>query len=235
MAESVNPPNPEEPGLTAGHDDVERLLAEAETLADQIAQGAETTRDVDRAAAAGGAGDGGPEGVLAATDEVERTLTELEGLVGGVQHPDGTTPAATPSPGRPSSIRGRHASADGELGSPSAATAEAGLDQLGEAKAVHPSPAGVEDQQEPQPENPSLPAILAAAGRRTGRAVARVASALARAVWRMFILIDRPFAGLSEKTRQHVGLVAIITLLAALAAFVLPSLLQHNPYLRIRD
>jgi len=62
------------------------------------------------------------------------------------------------------------------------------------------------------------------------RGVGRTAGLAANLTGRIIVALDRPFAKLSPRAKNNLGIVGLITLLAGLAGLILPGMLAHNPY-----
>ena len=60
-----------------------------------------------------------------------------------------------------------------------------------------------------------------------------VPNTIANFVLRLFVLLDRPFQGMSSEAKLRIGLVGLVTILMGSAAWVLPCMISHNPYLEI--
>ena len=62
----------------------------------------------------------------------------------------------------------------------------------------------------------------------------RVSLSILRAIvntpLRIIVILDQPFAEMSMGKKRLLGLVAIATVIGGIAAWVLPSLLDHNPF-----
>lgn len=81
---------------------------------------------------------------------------------------------------------------------------------------------------------PGLPRRLLAAIRQAPRAAVRfVLGSVSRVLGEVVILLDRPFAHLPAETKQRLGLIGLGTLLMGASGFLLPRLMQHNPYLEL--
>jgi hypothetical protein len=251
MADPDKSPLPEDPPVTIAEDEVERLLTQAESLAVEIA--AEVGSVPGRAEgvpvrAIPAIGLGGEPDPLAATREVERTLSALHGFVAepeleasaarrgqAAERNAGAVPrtsahlSPTCSGGSDTSIL--------EYTQPphafSGATGQTSQRSDGEARDENQGDLRVDEAAIQLPrERPQrtlgtrlLAALLRlpALARTTVRAGPRVFS------W-LLDIIDRPFRSVSPSTRRIIGYLAVVTFLMGIASFVLPGLLDHNSY-----
>ena len=272
MADPDKTPLPEDPPVTIAEDEVERLLAQAKSLTDQIASEAGMEPP---------AVDGIPLGEtpaaatidsdpLAVTEDVERTLAELGALVGN--DAPSATEAPEPEPrgpapridARPADEEGaieeaagpseRATSAASPLGAEGIAGVEEGVptDDSGrparstidfDESLLGDVAVDLEDADNPASANEAVgkPApgpvrsrtvkeLLKAKVTAGPEIARRAARAGANGSLALLEFIDRPFAGLPPTAKKVIGWVALATLLAGIASFVLPGLLEHNPY-----
>jgi hypothetical protein len=267
MAEPDNASLPNDP-LTAGEDDIERLLGQAETLAIEIATstGVEPTSAAPAANATAEAGvpEGSAPDPLAATQAVEEQLAELDELVAAEQQTNDTATAAANDSatkaapaGLPEGAGEAAAGAADEAPPPTnaeQAEVDTERDEIeGDVSAGAPEDHGVESKEGENAVQDAGPAVggfkanFADASEPVGKCRSwkewlivvresgpRVAKAAALAIPHAFLgileAIDRPFAGLSPKTKRAIGYVALITVVMGIASLVLPSLLNNNPY-----
>jgi hypothetical protein len=254
MAEPEDSPLPEDPPLTIAEDEVERLLSQAETLAGEIADSAGvdpplpdgTSAEPDATSAAKDEPD-----PLAAAEQIEQTLSELNDLVAEANQPD-TEPAgegAANEAGASLPLEG------GEATQPETVRAVAGEAEDREKASEFDFDPSVEgdisvsfgeggsarDAGELPDDGTEFPAgqgslkrplkeRLLAAGMSIPRAAKSAAATIPSAFLLLLENLDRPFAGVSPATKQLIGYIAIVTLLMGIASLVLPGLLEHNPY-----
>ncbi len=69
--------------------------------------------------------------------------------------------------------------------------------------------------------------------RRMGTAGGRLARRMPGGIVGFFLLLDRPFAGVPATAKRMIGGVAVVTLLMGLLAWLLPGLLESNPYAEV--
>jgi hypothetical protein len=101
----------------------------------------------------------------------------------------------------------------------------------GDANAKMPDPP-VPQVIAPQPKVP-LKNRLATIGRCVLDGLTVVPNTIANFVLRLFVLLDRPFREMSSEAKLRIGLVGLVTILMGSAAWVLPCMISHNPYLEI--
>jgi hypothetical protein len=248
MPEPGNPAGPEEQPVIAGADDVDRLLAEAQSLADQIAAGTGTTQAADQPSATRGDERAEAKDALAATSEVEKTLAELEGMLGSgatAEQPanaenakktsavsEEVKPAANAQSPPPS--RGRNKILNASIEAQIADGVDVDLGDGALAGSAEAGKAGLA-RSDKHTEKRSPRAVLAGmqtAGRRVGVAVLRFPPKM---VMKVADLLDLPFAGLSPAVKKHIGIAAMVTVIAAIASFVMPPLFARNPYIKLAE
>lgn len=72
-----------------------------------------------------------------------------------------------------------------------------------------------------------------AVGKRGVRVLARLPTAAVAALGYLLAIINMPFAGLSNRVRDIIGIIAIATLICGVLAWVLPWLFTSNPFVNI--
>ncbi|HVP12478.1 MAG TPA: hypothetical protein VMV94_14985 [Phycisphaerae bacterium] len=247
MSEPGKPSEPEEQPVVVGADDVDRLLAEAQSLADQIAAGSGTTGDAAGSPSPAASTSVEDKDALGATEEVEKTLAELEAMlgVGSKAEPsaDGTgagekaavaksTEAQSQAPDTKAATHGKNqildlppdAAFSGEV---DVALRAGAPDRV--AGGAQAGPNTSSDAGQTRSFGKLLGEVKSFA-LRTGAAVKKL---VPQTLSGIAAVIDRPFAGLSPVTKQYIGYAAIITVLAAIASFTMPPLFERNPYLEI--
>jgi hypothetical protein len=249
MDREENTPLPEDPPVTIGDEEIDRLLSEAEILADDIVTtigGDSTTPIQDQAT------DPAVEQMpdpLEAEQATERNLADLQDLVAhpsegkqAQQQPADTAQADAPpettaepetAPDQPG-VKNTEADdgpARGEAVEPDARsdkgpdTAEGKTGEEGE------DPESDASKPEPVPRVLSFRKRLAA----TGKILLRATTSAPRALLGILVLIDRPFSGLPRPAKRFIGFFAIITILMGITSLLLPELLDRNPYVEIHD
>jgi hypothetical protein len=248
MPEPGNPAGPEEQPVIAGADDVDRLLAEAQALTDQIAAGTGSIQAADQSPASGRDTLSENKDALAATSEVEKTLAELEGMLGSggtAEQPANAEHAKKNSAvseevklaanaQSPPPSRGRNKILDASSEAQIADGVDVDLSHGALAGSAEAGKAG-RAQSNKLREKKSPRAVLLgmlAAGGRAGRATLRFAPSM---LTRVADLLDLPFAGLSPAVKKHIGIAAIVTIIAAIASFVMPPLFARNPYIKLAE
>ncbi len=108
---------------------------------------------------------------------------------------------------------------------------------LAQAASVEAEPQSPPVTSPPQPAAPvvkvPIKILLAAAGRGILRALMAIPIAVANLLLRLIVLLDRPFDGLAVETKLRIGLIALITIFMGTAAWILPRITAHNPYLEM--
>jgi hypothetical protein len=246
MPDPENPAGPEEQPVIAGADDVDRLLEEAQSLANQIATGTGTADGSDQTVSPSAELTAEAKDALGATEEVEKTLAELEGMLGGeAAKPDAgaetaedslTVSMAAEASAQPQTERVASCGNNEILDLPADAeySGEVDVDLGDNASGGSPSEAAAKEGRKPgASEKRSARALLTSvlsAGRQTAMAIAGF---FPKMLMGIATVLDWPFARVSPTVKQCIGYVAIITILAAIASFVVPPLFAHNPYLKI--
>jgi hypothetical protein len=243
MQDSKNSGGADEQPVVAGAEDIDRLLEEAQSLAADISAEAGATRDPDLAEGAGGGEPASSADVMAAEASVEKTLADLETTLSDSQ-PDRAESgaegeASTSSAGRPPSERTQSSPAPRGVNMIMDAESEEELvreiaaDEAAGAKPDSVAPQGSGAAPGTKPEESGADDRRSGAIWSLGRGLLRAVKMPPRAVMLLLVILDWPFAGFSRTTKQYIGYAAIVTILAAIASFILPSLLQHNPYLSV--
>ncbi len=254
MPEPDKPPLPEDPPVTVTDDEVERLLSQAQSLAADIAsltgsgeQPAASTPPVLDAEVP-------PPDPIAATATVEQTVNELADLVGvGTDGPaaESRPPDEAPAPQETAALLDPPeppppVDPTAAVEHPNEAeTAGIAFDQalVGEVEvdldesALPPAPPAGEREDPPRgwrraASIPLRKRLLDLQQRLTAGA-GRFARGMPGGIVGVFVLLDRPFAGLSPTTKQALGYVALVTILMGIASLVVPGLLESNPYAEI--
>lgn len=256
MSESNQPLPSEDPPLTVADDEVERLLSQAQSLAADIA----TLAKVEEPAVASPDIpidlEQGKLDPAAATATLEQSVAELAGLVGD---PDAAAsarpdPSSSPEPAIPSVPSAPPQDAGHGLADDpdhEAATSRHGLAETGgiafDDALVGDVDVNLDESATPVPVEEiatkssfraaavasSLRERLTTWRRKLSTAGVRLAHRMPGGLVGVFVLFDRPFAGLSPATKQAIGYVAIVTILMGIASLVLPGLLESNPYVQI--
>jgi len=91
-------------------------------------------------------------------------------------------------------------------------------------------PSDAPDQTQPPAAKRPLRKRLAAGVGSALRSALQIPVATLNAWLRMVILLDRPFCGWSLGVKRALGIAAVATLLMGIGAWVLPGLLNHNPF-----
>ena len=206
--------------------DMDRLLEEAESLSTAIAEDTKIDSTGDVAGAQGAEAEAGEASTdrtqapdpLGAVQQVERSASELNDLL---NDPDAIEPAE--STGKDAVEETLVAPDDWEpLESPASDDGEAETDA--DAAPDDPAATGAEgpDSRVQRKAWPS-PADL----KRISLSVLRT---IVNTPLRIIVILDRPFAEMSMSKKRLLGLVAIATVIGGIAAWVLPSLLDHNPF-----
>lgn len=242
MQDAPNSGGAEEQPVVAGAEDIDRLLEEAQSLATDISVEAGATRDPDLAEGGGGEPASSAD-VMAAEASVEKTLADLETTLSESQpdraESDAAGEASTSSAGQPPSDRTQSSPAPRGVNMIMDAESEEELvREIAADKAASAKPDAVASQGSgaapgAKPEESGGDDRRSGAIRSLGRGLLRVVTMPPRAVMLVLVILDWPFAGFSRTTKQCIGYAAIVTILAAIASFILPSLLQHNPYLSV--
>jgi hypothetical protein len=259
MDNEENSPQPDDPPVTTGEDEVERLLAQAQALADDIATttGVESAeRDQDSAPSSQDVPTGDQSDALAAAETVEGKVTDLEGLVVGeasepapAEGADGQPPAKSKDP--PAKPGAEAIDPPAEIAPPDKVDAadaapprddpanrdtdtllagDVDLDLGRPEEAEDDAGKGDEtDSAESRPKG-SFKERIAAARSSVTRTGHWVTNAVCRATATAFLVLDRPFANVPRRAKKLLGIIGLITLLTGVAAWVLPGMLEHNPY-----
>ncbi len=252
MSEQEQPSLPEDPPVTIAEDEVDRLLAQAQDLANDISStaGSESAKpDPDKAPETPVDDERDP---LASAEAVDEALGQLAELVDDAQ-PDGEAPQTTAPPvtkeARPDasdpSSETRSAAAQSETSGIHIDESElidadvrcdlgddlnVDLAEPGERAAVQGGDGPRVSWRQRLGEVRSIKSVLP---KLPGMAVAlagRGVSSMLTTILRPLVVLDRPFAGLSPAMKRRIGHVALVTLLMGLVSFVLPTMCDHNPY-----
>lgn len=249
MAEPEKIPLPEDPPVTIAEDEVERLLSQAESLAGEIAAatGVDPTPGGGESPPVPASPLGGEPDPLAATEDVERTLSDLNNLVAEVQQQDSVgDPQVGPgvrveeAPAAPAAAETASTAVK-----PPAAGHEPGFDfdpsTVGESTVRLDEPGGIGDSGDPMLDGITGPRLSDGETRPFKKVLAgwliafparakAAAASVPRALLRLLEIVDRPFGGISPSTKRLIGYLAVVTLIMGIASWTLPSLLDHNPY-----
>jgi len=92
-------------------------------------------------------------------------------------------------------------------------------------------PSTPEDAQEEDPHDArSVTERLTASCRITVRSALAVPIGIANGFLMIFVVLDRPFRNVSPGLKWMLGMIALATLLAGIAAWILPDLMNQNPF-----
>lgn len=246
MSEQEQPALPEDPPVTIAEDEVDRLLTQAQDLADDISStaGAESAKpDPDKAPETPVDDEKDP---LASAEAVDAALGELAELVDDAQPDDG---AAATKEARPDA-----SDASSETRSAPAQSETSGIDideselidadvrcdlgddlnvdlaEPGETAAVRGGDVGRVPWRQRLGEIRSIRSVLPKLPGMAAALAGRVVSSGMTTILRPLVVLDRPFAGLSPAAKRRIGYIAMVTLLMGLVSFVLPTMCEHNPY-----
>ena len=228
----------QEPSVAVSDAELERLLNEATSLSQEIA---EEAGEISKEASTEEGGDQ----TAPATTPVDVTEPEApdtaappaaeqaKPLPNLLQDPDATTasapaeaepeptanqdtaPAAAPRPSVKIETRDEEIAAN-------AASPDAVGDESGES---------TDGQEGEDPHHgPSIKERLVGACRLAASLGRTVPISLANGFLSIFILLDRPFRDVSPERKQVLGLVALATLMAGVAAWILPDMMNGNPF-----
>ena len=230
MDEQENKQLPDDPPVNIDEDEVDKLLDQAQTLADDLAStaGVEAEapdQDQDGEVTAQAPADDQSD-PLAATEDVEQKLAELDQLVRDVRS-DEAADSAAPGEGAAEPTEDQDAmdraagSAQGEDGGDDAVDdAAGGLAELPDGTG---GPAG--DRPRRSVRRMIVDVLMAAP-----RFPVLVAKTASGAILTAFVVMDRPFANVSTEARKRIGWIAVITVLMGIASLWLPGLIEDNPY-----
>lgn len=251
MSEAGNIPPPDDAPLALGKDEIERLLTEAESLVSEIAGTVGASED--ESLTKEGRFSPAPEAPDALT-AVEMATVQVEEIEQAV----GVEPSPTGARGADATNDELLIQAESDAALPTSETATIEDDaspamtldgRRGEVelrgqveaelrgpidKAVLRGPTG--EAETPVAEVTEVPAeagpkpLSVRIGRSLAMTLRNVVVAVPNNFVRLFILLDRPFAGFSPSTKLALGLIGLISLLMGIAAFVLPKFGGHNPY-----
>ena len=246
MSEQEQPALPEDPPVTIAEDEVDRLLTQAQDLADDLSStaGAESAKpDPDKAPETPVDDEKDP---LASAEAVDAALGELAELVDDAQ-PDDEAPATKEA--RPDA-----SDASSETRSAAAQSETSGIDideselmdadvrcdlgddlnvdlaEPGETAAVRGGDVGRVPWRQRLGEIRSIRSVLPKLPGLAAALAGRVVSSGMTTILRPLVVLDRPFAGLSPAAKRRIGYIAMVTLLMGLVSFVLPTMCEHNPY-----
>lgn len=246
MSEQEQPALPEDPPVTIAEDEVDRLLTQAQDLADDISStaGAESAKpDPDKAPETPVDDEKDP---LASAEAVDAALGELAELVDDAQPDDGApaTKEARPDASDASSET-RSAAAQSETSGIDIDESElidadvrcdlgddlnVDLAEPGETAAVRGGDVGRVPWRQRLGEIRSIKSVLPKLPGMAAALAGRVVSSGMTTILRPLVVLDRPFAGLSPAAKRRIGYIAMVTLLMGLVSFVLPTMCEHNPY-----
>lgn len=233
----------DEPPISMSDAEVERLLDEATTLSQEIAEETgealnEPSREEsgDREAIVAQPADvAEPEPTTAPPPAAEQakplpdllqdpdaaptetaTEAEQEPAANEEAPPQASDPPETPK--RSEKIETRD-EADARKASPDAAEEESST---------------TEDAQEEEPPNaPSAKEKLATICRLTVKLIRAVPIVVANGFMMIFVVLDRPFRNVSPGLKWVLGMIGLATLLAGIAAWILPDMMNQNPFVEM--
>ncbi len=248
---------PEDPPVTVGENEVERLLDQAQSLAEEIASSTGADADAPESPPAARAPAEDAADPLAGADAVEKTLAELGDLVNGTQSTEANGedgPAPDPAAGVSTGPAGQDAPVVAEATEPHAdretardePTDEALIDDLDTELAAaidvdlsEPLPGAGSDADAQTPDKSqqakprtrrSIKQLIAASRHLVVDAAKPAAVTVVNAILLPILILDRPFANLSPTTKRRIGQLALITVLMGIISLVLPGMFEHNPY-----
>ncbi len=266
--EPDNSPSPE--GSSAsGTQEIEKLLAQAESLVKDIAgavgveppaiegeglptpmpeepdaltvveMAAVQVEELERVVDAEAAAPSNDAAAAAVPDALEAFETD-RGRDAPVQSAERAPSAVEPSRdgGEPRTGRAAPSPAPGRAPRHAVTPSSVALEDAPSEEAADVPDAAVEVEAESAAAEPAAP-------RRKGGLVRRMAMSLMMALrntavavpngaLRLIILLNRPLAGLSPRTRTIIGLVGLVSLLMGVLALVLPRMAQENPYVNMK-
>lgn len=245
MSEQEQPALPEDPPVTIAEDEVDRLLTQAQDLADDISStaGAESAKpDPDKAPETPVDDEKDP---LASAEAVDAALGELAELVGDAQPDDGPPAKEVRPDASDASSETRSAAAQSETSGIDIDESElidadvrcdlgddlnVDLAEPGETAAVRGGDVGRVPWRQRLGEIRSIKSVLPKLPGMAAALAGRVVSSGMTTILRPLVVLDRPFAGLSPAAKRRIGYIAMVTLLMGLVSFVLPTMCEHNPY-----
>jgi hypothetical protein len=236
-------PQPDPPPPVISDEDVDRLLRQAEDLAQTIVEdvGVERIHTSAHTAQLGG-----PEpNPLSAVELVAHDLAELKATIEEVspQIEQALTRALEepvrkeePTAQERNKNQTIEAPAKTEKPEPAASAPPPAMSPADEKKNEAPTEPVASDPEAPQPAQvaPSAEASPVTetpiAPQRTRSMVRAAAMFLPNMLTSVFVLLDRPFAGMPASTKNLIGAVGVASLVTGAAALFMPRIMQSNPY-----
>jgi len=231
-----------EPPIIVSDAELERLLDEATSLSQELAD--EVGKSLGETSWKE-AGD--EEGVAAqAIDAVEEpdateapppATEQAKPLPDLLQDPDATAAKASAEPVQePAAIAD---AATPEIDDPPSAprrserieTRDEEIAEKARAEAAENESSEIEEAQEEEHRSgPSVKERLTASCKLAVRLVRAVPIGIANACLMIFVILDRPFRGMSPGLKRMLGLIGLATLLAGIATWILPEMMDNNPF-----
>ena len=228
----------QEPPIAMSDVDLERLLDEATSLSRELSE------EVGEILNEAPTDEGGVQDEAVATTietaepEPPAAAEQIKPLPDLLQDPDAPT-AATPAEAEPEPTTNQDAAPE-TSDPPAPPIRSKGIETRDEEiaeKAASPEPVGDElgksedaQEEESRPKGPSVKERLVASCKLAVRLGRAVPIGAANGFLTILILLDRPFRNVSPGLKRALGLVALATLMAGIAAWILPEMMNNNPF-----